>query len=98
MITRIVRMTFRKEEIETFQEVFHSSKELIASFPGCKHLELHQQENDPRVFFTISRWESLQHLEDYRNSDLFMRTWAKTKILFEERPSAWSLEERWKSR
>jgi hypothetical protein len=29
-------------------------------------------------------------LEAYRSSELFEQTWAETKILFDDRPQAWS--------
>ncbi len=42
--------------------------------------------------FTYSYWESEAHLNTYRHSDLFRETWAKTKVLFADKPEAWSIE------
>jgi heme-degrading monooxygenase HmoA len=42
--------------------------------------------------FTVSIWESEDDLNAYRNSELFENTWAKTKVLFNDKPEAWSLE------
>ncbi|MFM1898201.1 MAG: hypothetical protein RL577_441, partial [Bacteroidota bacterium] len=39
---------------------------------------------------TLSRWESVDDLERYRNSQLFEETWAKTKVLFDRKPEAFS--------
>lgn len=43
--------------------------------------------------FTLSHWESEENLEQYRQSELFKSTWAKTKVLFREKAQAWTLEE-----
>lgn len=90
MITRIVKMIFRKEEIAAFIEIFNSSCNNIISFEGCNALKLLQSQEDKRIFFTISKWNSVNDLEKYRASELFHSTWAKTKILFEEKPEAWT--------
>jgi heme-degrading monooxygenase HmoA len=92
MITRIVKMGFRTEGITVFRQIFADSKNLIRSFPGNHHVALLQDEANPEIFFTYSQWESLEALENYRNSELFKSTWAKTKVLFNAKPEAWSLE------
>lgn len=90
MIVRIVKMTFREEEIETFKQVFEDSKEKIRNFPGVQYLELLQDTEQPHVFCTYSHWNSADDLENYRHSELFKATWAKTKPLFQEKAVAWS--------
>jgi quinol monooxygenase YgiN len=92
-ITRLVKMKFKLKEVETFLSVFGANKERISSFEGCLHLELQRDVNSPNVFFTISRWRSEQDLENYRNSELFKSVWEKTKILFEEKAEAWTLND-----
>lgn len=92
MLIRIVKMTFHPENTAQFRSVFEMNKELIAGFEGCKHLELWQDKNDSRIFFTYSHWESAMALERYRQSDLFQSVWGKTKILFAEKPEAWTIE------
>lgn len=42
MITRIVKMTFREEEVEAFKALFEERKSLIRNFKGCTHLQLWQ--------------------------------------------------------
>jgi heme-degrading monooxygenase HmoA len=90
MIHRIVKMTFKVEHIEAFQEIFSLSKDRIASFPGCKGVKLLQDQKDPRQFFTFSYWTDEKALEAYRKSVLFKNTWKATKALFDDRPMAWS--------
>ncbi len=94
MILRIVKMTFREDETENFLALFNERKNLIRTFEGCSHLELWQQAGIPNVFFTYSMWESEQHLDHYRFSELFKDTWAKTKALFADKPQAWSVEQK----
>ena len=89
---RIVKMTFKIEMIDQFIEVFKGVKSKIEALPGCSKVDLIQEISDPRIIMTQSIWESPEALEAYRHSELFIRTWAKTKILFDDKPQAWSLE------
>jgi hypothetical protein len=92
MLVRIVKMSFDKSKIDLFLKNFHKNKQLIKNFEGCKLLELNQDINNPSIFFTYSYWKSEEHLNAYKNSDLFKQVWAKTKIYFNERPEAWSIK------
>lgn len=89
-LIRIVRMTFKEEEIDNFLSVFNESKEKIRSFKGCKHLELHKDYSAPNIFSTYSIWEDEEALNGYRTSDLFKGVWSKTKPLFSEKAVAFS--------
>ncbi len=89
-LIRVVRMTFRSEEIPAFLENFEANKVLIRNFPGCSHLELWQDENQKNIFITYSHWESETALNQYRDSQLFKSVWGFTKTLFSEKPQAWS--------
>ena len=91
MIKRFVKMTFKTENIERFKDIFNVSKNLISAMEGCKHVELLQDINNPNIFFTLSIWENPEYLEAYRQSELFEGVWAKTKLLFADKPEAWSL-------
>ena len=93
MITRIVRMRFRKAEREAFLEIFNASKQRIRQFAGCQYLCLYNEAGLPEVFFTHSIWTSAAHLDAYRNSELFQATWIETKALFADKAQAWSVEE-----
>jgi heme-degrading monooxygenase HmoA len=86
-------MTFREDAVDTFiHGVFEQSKQQIRAFPGCMHMELLRQTNNPHVLFTYSHWENEAALNDYRASELFGHTWKKTKVLFAEKAEAWSME------
>ena len=91
MIVRIVKMVFKSEKTNDFIEVFENSKEKIRGFEGCLHLELLQEKTEGNTFFTYSYWENENCLEKYRNSELFKSTWAKTKVLFNAKPEAWTV-------
>lgn len=91
MIIRIVKMTFAPDKVNNFLEIFYGAKNKILNCEGCKHVELLKDSEKPGVLFTYSHWETSEHLEKYRNSELFITTWAKTKNLFAEKAEAWSL-------
>lgn len=91
MIIRIVKMTFDSAKTSEFIALFNERKKLIRNFEGCHHLELWQDASDANVYFTYSIWDSEQHLDKYRFSELFKDTWAKTKLLFISKPEAWSV-------
>jgi quinol monooxygenase YgiN len=93
MIKRIVKMSFHPQKVEEFKTIFSENWMFIKGFPGCSHVELLQDENDPSVFFTYSLWNSADDLDNYRNSELFTRVWGSTKRLFNDRPQAWSVKE-----
>lgn len=93
MIVRIVKMHFQFDKIEEFKAVFEASKEHIRNFPGVQHLQLLNDMRDPGIFFTYSIWESESALENYRHSELFKNTWAKTKPLFLTKAEAWSTDQ-----
>ena len=92
MIKRIVKLTFHLDKIEAFKTIFETSKEKIRARQGCHHLELWQGVKDKNVFFTYSIWTSEDDLNAYRDSELFKETWAKTKVLFSDKPYAWSVD------
>ena len=85
-------MTFEKENIPSFERIFKAYSPRIRSTPGCLYLELLQDMEDPRVFFTYSHWESEGHLQAYRDSEFFREVWSETRKLFSDRPRAWSLK------
>ena len=92
MLVRIVKMSFKTEHIETFLSVFEKSKTQIRGFKGCEFLELYRDKNNPNIFFTYSYWNSEDDLEQYRNSVFFKAVWRNTKVLFNAKPEAWSVD------
>ena len=92
MFVRIVKMRFHEDKIEAFLTNFEAVKQQIRNFEGTCFLELYQDKNDQRIFFTYSYWENEQALENYRNSILFNEVWSYTKTLFSDKPEAWSVD------
>lgn len=92
MFTRIVKMEFEPTEIPQFLKNFEADKTHIRNFLGCHYLELYRDKHDPAIFFTYSKWNTLDDLEAYRNSELFKRVWATTKPMFRCRAQAWSVD------
>jgi len=83
-------MTFREDAVDAFLENFETNKEKIRNFPGCRHLELWQDENHKNIFMTYSHWRNEDDLNQYRDSELFKSVWSFTKTLFAEKPVAFS--------
>jgi len=92
MIVRIVKLQFKKENIASFERIFEETKDAIRSFEGCSLLELYQDAGEPSIFFTYSQWKTEKHLEAYRKSDFFKGVWGRTKVLFADKPEAWSVQ------
>ncbi|TRO63377.1 putative quinol monooxygenase [Christiangramia sabulilitoris] len=92
MFVRIVKMGFEPGKIEEFLNNFEEVKSRIRNFEGCEFLELYRDKDNTNRFFTYSYWKDEQALENYRKSDLFKTVWADTKILFNEKPEAWSVD------
>ena len=93
MLVRVVKMQFNINYIEEFKNLFNTLKPLIANFEGCNEVKLLQYETEPTIFFTISKWQNADALENYRKSDLFIETWAVVKPNFSNKAEAWSLVE-----
>ncbi|MBF4984735.1 antibiotic biosynthesis monooxygenase [Nonlabens mediterrranea] len=91
MIVRIVRMHFRPDAVAAFEELFDIHKEQIRSQDGCSLLELYQDKEDHCSFYTYSYWKSEEALNNYRHSALFSEVWPATKALFDQKPTANSL-------
>jgi hypothetical protein len=91
MLVRIVKLTLKKENIASFEAIFEKNKTKIRQVQGCTFLELLQSKEAKNIFFTYSYWNSSTDLENYRNSEFFKLVWKKTKLLFEDKPEAWSL-------
>ncbi|CAL2107197.1 Antibiotic biosynthesis monooxygenase [Tenacibaculum sp. 190524A02b] len=92
MFVRIVKLSFQPEKVEEFLSNFNEKKVFIRNVPGCRLLELYRDKENSNIFFTYSYWDTEQDLENYRNSDLFKGVWAKTKVLFNDKPMAWSVD------
>lgn len=91
MLIRIVRMTFKPENVEDFLTLFKESQDQIRNFKGCLHLELLRDFHQSNTYYTHSYWTDDAALEGYRKSILFKKIWKNTKVLFKEKPMAFSL-------
>ena len=85
-------MRFQEDKIEAFLNNFEEVKHHIRNFEGNRFLELYQDKNDKRIFFTYSYWENEEALENYRKSALFDGVWTYVKTLFSDKPEAWSVD------
>lgn len=83
-------MEFEPTKVDEFLANFDENKSKIRAFEGCTKLHLLQDQHNTNIFFTYSYWQDETYLERYRNSELFKAVWAKTKILFNAKPQAWS--------
>ena len=92
MIIRIVRMQFTEAGVDEFLQIFDANKTAIRNFPGCTHLELLKDFDDPNTFTTLSHWNEVSNLDNYRRSELFSNVWGRVKPLFTQRTQAFSLE------
>lgn len=94
MFVRIVKMSFHSKYIPEFLEMFDEKKQQIKNSEGCLLLELYQDKTNPEIFFTYSHWKHESNIENYRNSILFIETWAQTKTYFNDKPQAWSVDKK----
>jgi quinol monooxygenase YgiN len=91
MITRLVKLTIDDSKIEVFKSIFKNNQKHIQASSGCEMAEVFQDLHNPSIFFTHSKWESEDNLNEYRNSDLFKGIWKETKATFSSPPEVWSL-------
>ena len=92
MIIRIVKMSFEENQLKQFFDHFNKHKEKIRNYKGCRLLEIYQDKDQPSIVFSYSHWESTDHLENYRNSQMFKDIWKATKVMFNDKPEAWTVD------
>lgn len=91
MITRIVKLEFQPERAEDFLAFFETIKHVVNEFPGCYGMKLYQDIDRPNIVMTYSHWDSVQSLNNYRDSAQFGEIWPRIKPWFKEKPQAWSV-------
>jgi len=84
-------MNFKRENLPAFFDLFSKVEDKIRNLPGCYSVELKQNISEPEQLITISKWDSEEHLNSYRDSELFRDTWSKTKKFFSGKAIAISL-------
>ncbi|HEY1007154.1 MAG TPA: antibiotic biosynthesis monooxygenase family protein, partial [Sphingobacteriaceae bacterium] len=72
-------------------ELFARTRPGILAFEGCRQVELFTDTADPNIYFTVSHWDSEDHLNLYRSSAFFRETWSRVRPMFSARAEAWSL-------
>ncbi len=91
MITRIVKLQFKPENLQDFLSYFDTISGVVNSFPGCYGMKLYQDIDHPEKIFTYSHWESSDALENYRTSEAFGTIWPSIKVWFGGKPEAWTV-------
>lgn len=84
-------MYFKPESASAFVTIFEKHRDAIRKSPGCTHLELLQDADNPLCYATWSHWENAEALEAYRQSPLFKDVWTTVKPLFGGKPEAFTL-------
>jgi len=64
-------MVYAPEKTQDFKNLFNQTYPHIRNFDGCRFLELYEDKEQPNTFYTISKWDNSEHLEEYRKSNLF---------------------------
>ncbi len=90
-LTRVVKLSFEPQHIETFKAILAEHIAAISRMEGCIRVQGFQDAREPHIFFTISEWKNEQALDNYRYSPFFKTLWAKVKPLFAEKAMAHSL-------
>lgn len=87
-------MQFKEECVKDFLKVFEERKSKIESFEGCSQVNVFQNIHNSCNCYTISLWESEEHLNQYRDSEMFKDTWKLVKAMFSDKATAYSLEKK----
>ncbi|HEY4687758.1 MAG TPA: antibiotic biosynthesis monooxygenase [Anaerolineae bacterium] len=88
MIVRLVCMKIKPERLAEFRRIYEEACDRIRAFPGCLFLQLLIDTGGEGNLYTISHWQSVDHLEAYRQSSFFRGVWERLKPLFRDRPWA----------
>lgn len=71
MLIRIVHMTFRPDFLDELDRVLTEFTSSIRAYPGCHHLEILRDVNNPNCAASYSFWDDDDALNTYRESELF---------------------------
>ena len=91
MLIRIVKIHLLTDQISAFKMLFYAAQPEILKFEGCISVELMRNPDHFDQYFTFSKWTDEESLNQYRNSEFFITTWRKTKLLFAEKAIAFSM-------
>ncbi len=91
-ITRIVKLTFKPEHISDFEAYYATIRSEVAGQPGCNGVTFLKEQGNTGVFFTYSKWNSVNDLNNYRNTEVFGQIWPTVKNWFRAKAEAWALD------
>lgn len=91
MLIRLVRLPLAPAHVSNFLQLFRQAEERIRQQPGCQHLELWQDADQPHTYCTYSHWDDAAALDAYRRSTLFGEVWPATKRLLAAPVQAFSV-------
>ncbi len=92
MVTRIVKLTMREDEVDNFKSYFATVCEIIRNQDGCHSLQAWQDIHRPEIFFTYSIWTAEDDLNRYRDSPFFLEFWKKVKPWFAAKAEVWTFD------
>jgi quinol monooxygenase YgiN len=65
-ITAILDLQLKPEAVETASEVIHETLAATRAFPGCYHVAVLVDSDDPAHVVLYETWESVEHDRAYR--------------------------------
>ena len=65
-ITAILDLQLKPEALETASEVIHETLTATRAFPGCYHVAVLVDSDDPAHVALYETWESIEHDRAYR--------------------------------
>lgn len=90
MIIRIVELQFESDSASRAVKLVKDIAPKVRQSSGCLHLEILVDVRKGGHISTYSKWESEDHLNAYRDSQLFKNFWASVKPHFKVPARAWS--------
>ena len=65
-ITAMLDLQLKPEAVETASEIIHETLAATRAFPGCFHVAVLVDSNDPAHVVLYETWESVEHDSAYR--------------------------------
>lgn len=84
MITVIAKVTAKENQIDVVKAGLKSVVEPTQNEDGCLLYELHQDVENPNIFFFYENWDSVEHLENHRMSEHMVHLGETIKGLLEK--------------
>ncbi|NOZ46012.1 MAG: antibiotic biosynthesis monooxygenase [Chlorobi bacterium] len=92
MITRIVKMSIKKDKVADFIKYFEIFNEKIKKFDGCEHHDFLEDKNAQNIFFTYTTWKTERQIERYRRSETHRLHKEKMQEFYNKEDTAWTVE------